>query len=270
MSGPPDYRRLAQRRKARAWWLGARRSRQCQVRANGNMNVITTIERGAVRARRSSVAAVAALVMYIETPLDDTSALAVASKPASASAAHQSSSDSKSTGTRWRCSGTSRPLRVGVETSAEEDVLADALLDDEVLDEPGPGDDGSAVGTGAGRMHVRTVPPPVLGVGEGQTDLVVDQVRRIIDLHVQSAPERCAHRAAVGRRTHDCSFAWRLQGRPSASHTVIRPGTGKDLAVSPCRSSFRMAWSRRRSSGFRPSRTRCEPAGRGDRRLAGC
>lgn len=66
------------------------------------MNVIATIEPGARRASRASVDAVASLVMYIDTPLDDTKAGAAASKPALSSSAHQSSSDSKSTGTRRR------------------------------------------------------------------------------------------------------------------------------------------------------------------------
>ena len=150
---------------------------------------MATIEPGAIAASRRSVAAVAALVMYIETPLDDTSALAVVSKPASSSACHQSSSASKSTGIRRSvlrhavaellqplplpCLGAGlvdleHPHAVGelgvslgerVEPGAEEDVLADALLDEQVLDEPGAGDDRGAIAAGADRVHVRPVAP---------------------------------------------------------------------------------------------------------------
>ena len=69
------------------------------------------------------------------------------------------------------------PLCERVEPGAEEDVLADALVDEQVLDEPGAGHDGGAVAAGADRVHVRPVAPPGLGVGEGQADLVLDQVR---------------------------------------------------------------------------------------------
>lgn len=50
-------------------------------------------------ARRRSVVAVASGEMYIDTPLDDTSALRAGSIPAPTSADHQSSSASKSAGT---------------------------------------------------------------------------------------------------------------------------------------------------------------------------
>ena len=73
------------------------------------MKVITTTEPVAIVASRRSVAAVASLVMYIDTPLDDTTARAASSKPASTSAVHQSASASKSTGTRRSPSGTPYP-----------------------------------------------------------------------------------------------------------------------------------------------------------------
>jgi hypothetical protein len=94
------------------------------------------------------------------------------------------------------------PLGERVEAGAEEDVLARCLRDEEVLDEPRAGDDGGAYGRGADRVHVRTVAPPVLGVGEREADLVVDQVGRVVELHVQGAPEGGAHRAAVRGGVH--------------------------------------------------------------------
>ena len=56
-----------------------------------------------------SVDSVAAFVMYMETPLEDTNDVTDASKPESRSAGHQLSSVSKSTGIKWRCPGTPRP-----------------------------------------------------------------------------------------------------------------------------------------------------------------
>ena len=84
-----------------------------------------------------------------------------------------------------------------VEAGAEEDVLADAFLDQQVFDEPGPRHDGGPVRQCPDRVHVATVAPPLLGVDEGEADLVVDQMRRIVEFHVQCAPQRGAHRTAV-------------------------------------------------------------------------
>jgi len=68
------------------------------------------------------------------------------------------------------------PLRERVEAGAQEDVLADALARYQVFDEPGASNDRGAVAAGTARMHVRPVLPPALGRGEGETDLVLDQV----------------------------------------------------------------------------------------------
>ena len=89
-----------------------------------------------------------------------------------------------------------------VESGAQEDVLADAFVDDQILDEPGAGDDPDPIRTRADRMHVRSVAPSVVGRGEGKTDLVVDEVRRFVDLDVESTPKCSAHRTAVGFDDH--------------------------------------------------------------------
>src|SRR3954454_21551469 len=90
-------------------------------------------------------------------------------------------------------------LRERVEAGAEQDVLADALVNEQILHEPGAGDDGRPVTTGTDRMHVRPVAPIGRGICERQTDLVVDQMRRGIELRMQGAPERGPHCTAVGR-----------------------------------------------------------------------
>ncbi len=100
--------------------------------------------------------------------------------------------------------GDLRPaLREGVEAGAEDDVLADAAarpLDDQILDEARAGHDGGAGPARAGRVHVRTAAPAVARRQEPQADLVLEHVRRRIDLCVQGPPQGDPHRRAVRRR----------------------------------------------------------------------
>ena len=104
-----------------------------------------------------------------------------------------------------KAGGELRPaLREGVETRPEDDVLVDAaagLLHDEVLDEASARHDGRPERARALRVHVRTATPALVGSREPQTDLVVEHVRRRIDLDVQGAPQRDPH----GRRVCRCS-----------------------------------------------------------------
>ena len=98
------------------------------------------------------------------------------------------------------------PLDKRVEAGAKQDVLANALLDEEVFDEPRAGDDGGAVGACADGVHVRTVAPPLLRVGEREADLVVDQVGRVVELYMQGAATgRCAPRSLSGSTSSTAS-----------------------------------------------------------------
>ena len=84
---------------------------------------------------------------------------------------------------------------------------------------------------GAVRVHVRAVAPAVVGRRQPQADLVLEHVRRRIDLDVHRPPQGDPHRGAVRRRgllvCHDAishvvlAGAWRLHRRPSGSRTVI-------------------------------------------------
>ena len=94
------------------------------------------------------------------------------------------------------------PLRERVEPGAEEHVLADAFLDQQIFDEPGAATMAARYGSRPDGVHVATVAPPVLGVDEGEADLVVDQVRRVVELHVQRArTARCARHCCPVRRS---------------------------------------------------------------------
>ncbi len=73
---------------------------------------------------------------------------------------------------------------------------------------------------------------PSSGAASSQADVVLEHVRRRVDLDVQRPPERDPHRGAVGgvggpavttrrRRGAAGRAAWRLQIRPSGSRTVI-------------------------------------------------
>ncbi len=73
-------------------------------------------------------------------------------------------------------------------------------LDEEILDVPGAGDDGRPVGRVPMGCMSRPVAPAVVGRGQCEADLVVEQVRRGVELDVQGAPQRGAHGAAVGGR----------------------------------------------------------------------
>ena len=69
-------------------------------------------------------------------------------------------------------------------------------LDDEVFDETGPGDDGSAERAREIGVHVGARAPVVFR-RELQPDLVFEDVGRRVELYVQGAPEGDAHRGAV-------------------------------------------------------------------------
>ena len=225
------------------------------------MNVIATIEPGAIAASRRSVVAVAALVMYIDTPLDDTSASRRLVEPGveeglppvvvglevdrdQAEVLRHAVAELLQALPLPRLwpglvdlehPDTTGELRVSlderVEAGAEQDVLADALLDEQVFDEPGARDDRGAVRACADRVHVRTVAPPLLRVGEGEADLVVDQVGRVVELHVQGAPQRGAHRAAV---RFDFVHCLSLPGGALSSLSLIEAGCSVVRPVIRC------------------------------------
>ena len=65
--------------------------------------------------------------------------------------------------------------------------------------------------------------PVALGRGERETDLVVEQVRRGVELHVQGAPEGGAHGAAVGFVAHRAATgAGLLRRRTAGYHFFVR------------------------------------------------
>lgn len=94
-------------------------------------------------------------------------------------------------------------LREGVEPGAEQDVLADALCCQEVLDEPGASNQSESVPCRALRMHVTTLLPARLRLSDGEADLVDQDVRSGIDLHVQRSPQRRTDGTAVRLGVHD-------------------------------------------------------------------
>jgi hypothetical protein len=97
------------------------------------------------------------------------------------------------------------PLREGVETGAQDDVLADAarrLGGDEILHDPRARHDARAEGAGEAGIHVAPLAPGILGRGQPQADLVVQHVRRRIDRHVQRPPEGDADGGVIGLRGH--------------------------------------------------------------------
>src|SRR6185295_8635563 len=82
-------------------------------------------------------------------------------------------------------------LGEGVEACSEDDVLADAapcLLGDEVLDEASARDDRRPNAPRPLRIHVLPVAPAVLRQRQLETDLVLEYVRRRIELNVHGAP----------------------------------------------------------------------------------
>ena len=113
-------------------------------------------------------------------------------------------------------------LGEGVQAGAEEDVLADApggLLGHQILDEPGPGHDGGPEAAGEVGVHVRALAPPVVGGHQLQADLVVEHMRRRVDLDVHGPPQGDPHgravrcRRAVGPRLIVGHWLW-PRGRP--------------------------------------------------------
>ena len=97
-----------------------------------------------------------------------------------------------------------------VETGTEQDVLRDPFLDDEILDEASARDDRSSIRTRADRVHVRSLAPAIARCGHRKTDLVLDEVWMVVELHVHGPPERGAHSAAV-------RFHVREAGGPAAA-----------------------------------------------------
>ena len=72
------------------------------------------------------------------------------------------------------------------------------LLGDQILDEARAGHDGGAERPRALRVHVAAVAPALVRRRQLQADLVLEHVRRRIDLDVQRAPQGDPHRRAVG------------------------------------------------------------------------
>src|SRR5262249_20958135 len=58
----------------------------------------------------------------------------------------------------------------------------------------------SAEPAGVHRVHVRPVPPAVRRAGQPQPDLILEHVRRRVDLDVQRPPQRGPHRRLVRLR----------------------------------------------------------------------
>jgi hypothetical protein len=81
------------------------------------------------------------------------------------------------------------------------------------------------------RIHVGPVAPVVVGLGDLQTDLVFEHMRRRIDLDVHGSPQGDPQRGAVRRHGqlvgYDLSPSGHFPGacsvhsRPSGSRTII-------------------------------------------------
>jgi hypothetical protein len=128
----------------------------------------------------------------------------------------------------FQASGDVRPaLGERVKPGAQDDVLVHAatgLLDDQVLDEAGARDDGGAKEFRALRVHVRTVAPAIVRRRQPQANVVVQHMRRRIDLDVQGPPQGHAYRRAVRRRgsrvtlgIHPSNSAWLMRRGPAAA-----------------------------------------------------
>ena len=130
-------------------------------------------------------------------------------------------------------------LRERVEAGAEQHILRDPLVDDEILDEPSASNDGRSIGTGADRVHVRPLTPAIFGCGHCETDLVVDEAWRIVELHVHRSPQRGTHSAAVRLHADEVRGDW--AGRRAAEQLVEvrRGGRGAASWVVGCRAAAR-------------------------------
>jgi hypothetical protein len=71
------------------------------------------------------------------------------------------------------------------------------LFRDEVFDEASTGHDSGTIAARAARVHVRTLPPAIVRPYQPKANLIFDDMRRQIDLHVQGPPKGDSHRRAV-------------------------------------------------------------------------
>jgi hypothetical protein len=91
-------------------------------------------------------------------------------------------------------------LGEGVETGTQNDVLVHAvigLLDHQVLDEAGAGDNAGPEPLGAVGIHIWSGTPTVVGSRQPKSDLVLEDVGRRVDLHVHGAPQGDAYGRAL-------------------------------------------------------------------------
>jgi hypothetical protein len=72
-----------------------------------------------------------------------------------------------------------------------------SLLGHEVLDEASAGDDARPEPPRAVRIHIGPLSPPVVGCGQPETNLVLEDVGRRIELDVHGPPERDPHRRSL-------------------------------------------------------------------------